>query len=77
MSISAQDLLAPLNLDHYSDGLLLNLSGDGGSTLSLKKLAQLRMTHLSQMQITDFDDQRAIMGEIKKALIKPKEQSKR
>ena len=77
MSISAQELLGPLNLTHYGDGLLLNLSGDGGKTLSLKKLGQLRQTHLSQMQITNFEDQRAIMGAIKLVLAPPKEQSKR
>ena len=77
MSIRAQELLAPLNLEHYGAGLLLNLSGDGGKTLSLRKLGQLRQTHLSQMQITSFDDQRAIMGAIKQALAPPKQQSKR
>jgi hypothetical protein len=46
----------------------MNLSSDHGRTLSIKKLGQLRMTHLSQMSITNFSDQKAIVAAVKEAL---------
>ena len=68
MSVTAERILGPINLSHYSSALLMNLSSDGGRTLSTKKLSQLKMTHLSQMSITNFADQKAIVAAVKETL---------
>ena len=77
MSIPCSALLDPISLSHYTTALSQNLSSDSGKTLSLRKLKQLKQSHLSHMGISDFDDQKAIMKAVKSALVVKPQAEKR
>lgn len=70
--IPVRDILEPLHLMHYQDCFLLNMSPSStkrkGCACCADKLRRVRIRHLPQMGITDFDDQLAIMHRIRTLL---------
>ena len=67
-SVSASSLLDPIGLSHYAPALLKNLSSDNGRTLSVQKMSTIKMSHLGQMNITNFQDQKEIIRAMRLAL---------
>lgn len=68
--INCREWLAEIGLEHYANTFLTNLSSDGLIILR-RRLSNIRQQDLSQMNITDFDDQKAIMAHIKLVLKHP------
>lgn len=68
--IDCREWLAEIGLEHYTNTFLTNLSSDGLIILR-RRLSNIRQQDLSQMNITDFDDQKAIMAHIKLVLKHP------
>lgn len=68
--IDCREWLAEIGLHHYANTFLTNLSSDGTIILR-RRLSNIRQQDLSQMNIMDFDDQKAIMAHIKLVLKHP------
>jgi hypothetical protein len=68
--IDCEEWLAEIGLERYSATFLTNLSNDGKIILR-RRLSVIRLQDLPQMNITDFEHQKAIMAHIRLVLKHP------
>eukprot|EP00611_Tribonema_gayanum_P013829 TRINITY_DN25049_c0_g1_i1.p1 TRINITY_DN25049_c0_g1~~TRINITY_DN25049_c0_g1_i1.p1 ORF type:complete len:409 (+),score=85.10 TRINITY_DN25049_c0_g1_i1:37-1227(+) len=63
--IDVRTFLKPTGLEQYRECFMTNLWGGDGRGLSRRKLAQVQMHHLPDMNITRHDHQKIIMARLK------------
>jgi len=66
--IEAAEWLAEVGLDCYAETFVKNFGKDGGTLLKRSRLAQVKIHHLSQMNIENFDHQKLLIKHIEHTL---------